>query len=261
MITNKWYGWRPDLPDFRDFKFTRGVALKDAIPNPILDNVDLRTTGFLPPVFDQGDLGSCTANSLSELFYFVDKKQTGISFLPSRLFIYFNERKVEGTVGEDAGASLRTGIKTIVNQGVCLENLWPYHPELFSVTPPQICYTDAQRHEAKVYRSVNQTADAIKGCLSDGFPVTVGLTLYDSFESDAVAASGIVAMPGPDEQAVGGHAVLIVGYDPVNVLIMNSWGADWGQNGFFQIPWEYVLNPDLASDFWMVHAITPSAVP
>ena len=201
--------------------------------------------------------GNCTANALSEMFYFVDKKQGGVAFLPSRLFIYYNERVIEDTVASDAGAMLRTGIKVIVNPGACIEYLWPYRPELFDQKPPDICFTDAQSHEATVYRSVIQTQTDMRGCLSEGFPFVGGISVYDSFESDETARTGIVPMPGLNETLQGGHATLFCGYLTRNgtdyYIGMNSWGRNWGMNGFFYLPASYLEDPDYASDFWMVH--------
>ena len=262
MRTNAYYGWRPSLPDKRDYKYTRGIT-GSVVPDVLPDRIDLSATGFLPPVFDQGDIGSCTSNALAALFFFVDKKQSGLSFLPSRLFIYYNERDMEGTVSSDAGAELRDGIKTIVTQGACLEYLWPYRVELFAHKPPDICYTDAARHESTVYRSVDQTAADIQGCLAEGFPIAIGITVYDSFESDLVARTGVVPMPAPTEDVQGGHAILMTGYDNISGVYtcMNSWNTDWGMNGFFTIPQAYIHDPDLAGDFWMIHnVITPSSI-
>lgn len=249
----KRYGWIPDHPDFRDYRYTPGVTGATA-PVALPPAVDLRTTGNLPPVWDQGRLGSCTGNALASMFFFVDKKQGQLPFLPSRLFIYYNERKEEGTVAVDSGAMIRTGIQTIVQTGVCVDPLWPYDITKFAETPPDITYIDAKRHVASVYRRVSQNED-IKSCLNEGYPVVCGISVYDSFESQEVANSGLVPMPKNNEARVGGHAVLIVGYDATNFLIMNSWGPAWGQGGFFWIPQEYILSPDLCDDLWMVHGV------
>lgn len=254
-----WYGWSPDSPDRRDLKYVPGVtgaSLKAVLPTA----VDLRDTGFLPPVFDQGSLGSCTANALAALFYFADRKSSVFAFMPSRLFIYYNERVIENTVTVDAGAELRDGIKTIVSQGSCLEALWPYEIGKFAEQPPSICYLDAKMHQATVYRRI-VGIDDMRDCLAEGYPFVGGITVYDSFESDAVANSGSVPMPAANEGVLGGHAVLFVGYndDKQEFIGMNSWNVDWGQRGFFTIPYDYLDDSALADDFWMVHSVTDGA--
>ena len=252
-ITTQGYGWLPDLPDFRDLKYALGVTGADVSP-ALPKAQDLRPLGLLPPVYDQGDLGSCTAHALASLFFFVDRKQTGMSFLPSRLFIYYNERKLENNVAHDSGAQLRTGIKTIVNTGACNEALWPYRPERFADEPDKICYISATKHKASVYRSVLQGQD-IQRCLAEGYPVACGITVYESFEGPDVEKTGVLSMPRTTESPVGGHAILLVGYDETGFIAMNSWGAQWGQGGFFHIPYDYVYHPGLATDFWMVHSV------
>lgn len=243
------YGWIPDFPDFRDYKYQKPIA------EPEPGSVDLRSTGLLPPVFDQGDLASCTANAAASAFFYIDKKQTGISVLPSRLYIYYNTRIAENNQYNDSGAQLRTTIKTIIKTGICVDALWPYNLSKFIVTPPAVCYQAAKRHVATEYRSVSQ-GDDIKHCLSEGFPVMCGLSVYESFKSDQVAGSGIVTIPGKTEKLLGGHAVLLVGHTSTGFIGMNSWGKNWGTDGFFEIPYDYVYNPDLAADFWTLRAVS-----
>jgi len=90
-----------------------------------------------------------------------------------------------------------------------------------------------------------------------GFPIAAGFTVYDAFESDTVATNGMLSMPGPTEQMLGGHAVLIVGYDDARgvFIVRNSWGADWGDRGYFYVPYGYFTDADLATDFWTVRAV------
>jgi C1A family cysteine protease len=133
--------------------------------------------------------------------------------VPSRLFIYFCERTIEGTVSSDAGAEIRDGIKSVNQWGVCPEKEWPYVTSKFAVKPSAKCYTDAAKQKALVYKSINQDVTSMKTCLATGYPFVYGFTVYDSFESDAVAANGIVPMPAADEEVLGGHAVSAVGYN------------------------------------------------
>jgi C1A family cysteine protease len=244
-------GWTPDVPDARDHQFMSAIP-----PAKLPPKVDLRSK--CPPVLDQGDLGSCTANAIANAHFYCQmnepKKTTHNDFPPSRLFIYYNERVMEGTVSSDSGAMIRDGFKSIAKIGVCPETEWPYHIAAFTKRPPSQCYTDALRHQALSYKRVFQTLSQMKGCLAQGFPFVFGFGVYESFESDEVANTGIVPMPTAQEQMLGGHAVLCVGYDDATrrFTTQNSWGEEWGDNGYFYIPYSYVSNPDLADDLWRV---------
>src|SRR6266403_3711889 len=125
----KRYGWIPDLPDQRDYLYAAPPAFLRALP----PRVDLRSK--CPPVYDQGQLGSCTANAIGAAFQFNQKKEKLTSFVPSRLFIYYNERDMEGTVAQDAGAYIRDGIKSVNKLGACPEPLWPYDPSAYPPNP------------------------------------------------------------------------------------------------------------------------------
>lgn len=246
----KRYGWRPDLPDFRDRRFTLRLGL--TLP-PF---VDLRPQ--CPSVYDQGDLGSCTGNAIAGAVEFERMRQELPDFTPSRLFIYYNERVIEGTVDRDAGAEIRDGIRSVSSQGACSETDWPYDVTKFADAPPQGDYTDALGDLALQYERIDNTSlGDLKTCLAGGMPFVFGFTVYESFESDAVTSSGVVPMPGADEQAIGGHAVMAVGYDDPSsrFVVRNSWGGAWGQAGYFTIPYAYLTNTDLASDFWNIKLV------
>jgi C1A family cysteine protease len=246
-------GWRPSLPDQRDYVFS--VPARVALP----PEIDLRTSGNLPEVYDQGNLGSCVSNAVAAAYEYEEARQKTGPFMPSRLFLYYNERMIEDTVASDAGASIRDGFKTIARQGVCPETDWPYDITRFADAPPAQAYAIALGDRAIRYHGVPQSSYAIKYALSQGFPIVIGFTVYDSFESDAVAASGIVPMPAMDEGLVGGHAVLIVGYKMIGAppywIVRNSWSALWGDQGYFYMPEAYFLNPQLASDLWLMSKV------
>jgi C1A family cysteine protease len=110
-------------------------------------------------------------------------------------------------------------------------------------------------HKSLEYRSLDNTnVNELLSCLASGFPFVFGFSVYDSFESDEVAHTGIVPMPGKDEQQLGGHAVMRVGYDLDKkvFIVRNSWGKTWGDHGYFYMPFAYMTNRDLADDFWVV---------
>jgi C1A family cysteine protease len=244
------FGWKRDLPDHRDFKF------KIEAPHALPPMVDLRAQ--CPPVYDQGELGSCSANSLGGAYQFEQMKQKETNFIPSRLFIYYNERAMEGTINVDAGASLRDGMKSLADTGVCPETLWPYVISRFKKKPCDNCYKVASGNTVIEYlRITPHTLYETKHCLSDGYPVIFGFTVFESMMSDEVAQTGIVPMPGPQESPMGGHAVLAVGYDDSKecILVRNSWGTGWGLSGYFWLPYKYVTEPNLSADYWTIRLV------
>src|SRR4028119_1058107 len=245
------YGWIPDTPDVRDLKYSAPQLVVKNLP----PKVDLRAQ--LPPVYAQGSIGSCTAQSICAAFHFCQMKEKLYNFAPSRLFTYYTTRDLEGTVNEDSGAMLRDTIKSINKFGACPESIWPYDINKLTVKPTPTCYDTASRHTAVSYYQVSQNLNQMKGCLAEGYPFAFGMTVYDSFEGDEVAKTGVVQMPSPDEQVVGGHAVLVVGYDDSQqiFIVRNSWGSEWGMGGYFTLPYAYIVNPDLASDFWTLRRV------
>ena len=229
------------------------LPLKLGTPPP---SVDLRAG--CPAVYDQGDLGSCTANAIGAAIEFDQRKQKmTAAATPSRLFIYYNERVLEGSVDSDSGAQIRDGIKTVAAQGACPETMWPYVESSFATCPTPPCYAFAKLHPAVQYARVPQDAGHLKTCLAAGFPFVFGFTVYESFESADVAKSGIVPMPGTAETALGGHAVMAVGYNDASerFLVRNSWGIDWGVGGHFTIPYAYLSDSNLADDFWVIRVV------
>ena len=246
------YGWVRDLPDERDHVYSAPLMhFSKGVPAAI----DLRP--HCPPVYDQGELGSCTANAIGGMIEFDRIKQKLPDFVPSRLFIYYNERAIEGTVGQDSGAQIRDGIKSVAKIGACPEKEWPYDIGKFAHKPPKKCYTDAKLDRAVQYSRVTQNLTQMLACLASGYPFVFGFTVYESFESQQVANTGIMPMPAPGEQVLGGHAVMAVGYDNPSrrLIVRNSWGEGWGQGGYFLMPFEYVMHPGYTSDFWTVHTI------
>lgn len=248
------FGWRPDMPDVRDFAYAAHHPTLSALPM----RVDLRTTNWLPGVYDQGELGSCTANAIAAAIEYDRQRQALGDFLPSRLFIYYGERNMEGTVGQDAGAEIRDGVKFVSNSGVCPESVWPYNPSWFSTKPSDEAYTSALADCVKSYsRLDSQDLRSLKSCIATGDPFVFGFTVYSDFESDIVARTGKLNLPGSGETPIGGHAVLAVGYndDDQRFIVRNSWGASWGQGGYFTMPYEYITNPNLADDFWHLSSV------
>jgi C1A family cysteine protease len=256
------YGWSPDLKDHRDFPYRPKVTRVPAV-------VDLRPG--CPAIYDQGQLGSCTGNGIAGVIEYALIREKR-DMVPSRLFIYFNERDEEGTVQSDAGASIRDGIKAVASLGVPPESEWPYsdaNPGPFQTKPPANVYADALKYKVSAYESISlgkspvglsclgtkKSVVPLQQCLASGAPVVYGMTVYESFESAQVAKTGMVPMPGSDEAVLGGHALVLVGYDAARgcFLVRNSWGAGWGLGGYFWLPFQYVLR--YASDFWTIKTV------
>ena len=246
------YGWQPDLPDQRDFAYKASPAFIRTLPS----KVDLRKS--CPRVYNQGELGSCTANAIGAAFEFEVRKQNmSTDFMPSRLFIYYNERAMEHTIKTDSGAQIRDGIKSVNKLGVCPEKMWPYQINKFAHKPPISAYKAGLKHQALSYQSVSRVLSQMKGCLASGYPFVFGFTVYESFESETVAKTGKLNMPKKSEKVVGGHAVMAVGYDDKakRFIVRNSWGNDWGINGYFTMPYNYLVNENLADDFWTLRIV------
>ena len=258
------YNWLPDLPDQRDYMFS--LQIPEKLPKRLPSQKDLRDQ--CSTIFDQGKIGSCTGNALAGAIEFLELLQLNDSiddvgqseiFSPqnfepvSRLFIYYNERFLEGHVKQDAGATLRDGIKALVQWGVCPESAWNYEISNLYAKPSARCYKEAKSHSISNYFRLETLTD-MRQCLANGFPFTLGFMVYESFESPQIAKTGIMPMPSLQERAVGGHAVLVVGYNDrsKHLIVRNSWGKKWGQDGYFMMPYAYVENPRLAQDFWTV---------
>lgn len=222
------YGWVPSTPDPRDYDLTPTLD-EQAVVLP----AEFSLRAGMPPVYDQGQLGSCTANSIGGSVEYQQMRQAEGAKTPSRLFIYYNERVLEGTVDQDAGAQIRDGMRVVATIGAPPETDWPYDIAKFRDKPPVQAFTDAAQHEATIYGRVAQSQLAIQTSIHNHRPVVFGFTVYESFESQAVADSGVVPMPLPGEQILGGHAVLAMGWKPINNTVYfevrNSWGPGLGR--------------------------------
>lgn len=217
--------------------------------------VDLRRE--IPPVLDQGQLGSCALNATSNCLRHLLLKENVKVFQPSRLYLYWNTRvNIEhSSPNEDTGVMIRDVCKSIQKYHACDEAVWPYDISKFNIAPPLKAYKNANLYKQLSYAKVPQTLKDIKQAIATNFPVIIGIGVYESFEGKDVAETGIVPLPNAEkEQLLGGHALLAVGYDDEkrHFIVQNSWGSNWGDKGFCYIPYDYLTNSELSSDFWTI---------
>lgn len=248
MSATHGYGRIRDLGDFRDHKFSmlQGLTL------PSL--VDLRNQDS--PIEDQGQLGSCTSFAAGAAFRFDMRKQGLSDFVPSHLFEYYNSRS-RNQKSVDSGATIRGAIKAINTYGLCPESEWPYDISKFASKPPTQSYKDALQDRAIKYQAIAQNITVMKNCLAQGLPFVIGISVYQSFESQIVANTGMVPLPKNSERLLGGHALMVCGYRDSNLtfIVRNSWGSGFGDGGYIYLPYAYLLDSGLSSDFWCIQTV------
>jgi C1A family cysteine protease len=243
----------PSPPDERDYDFNE---LKTAFSAVVLPKkVDLSTDKV--GVYDQLAVGSCTANSIAGAIKYLSviHKIPLLGINPSRLFIYYNERELEGTVNVDTGAYLKDGIKTVNKTGYCKEETWKYITGNWATKPTENCYKEAENNKISAYYAIgkrNLVTD-LKTALSNGFTVVFGFQVLENINS-ITKTKCILKKPKlfQSKKVIGGHAVLMVGYDTDKKLfkVQNSWGEDWGQNGYFYMTEDYLKT--FGFDFWVI---------
>lgn len=253
-VTRRHYGWNRSRPDFRDLRLEPPTSLLDA---SLPAKIDLSNRCVAP--MDQGDLGSCVAHGVTAVVRF-DRLKQGLHDVPlSRLQLYYDTRRVEGNIASDSGCEIRDAIKCAAKTGIGPEKDWPYNITRFASRPPPMCYRDALANQALEYLKVDNTSvGAIKSALVSGYPVVIGISCYESFESAAVEQTGIIPLPKRTEKQLGGHCLYLHGYgnqDPDYADGRNSWGTSWGNRGDFHIPFAYLTNPGMADDFWIIRKV------
>jgi C1A family cysteine protease len=210
---------------------------------------------YCTSIYDQGQLGSCTANAFCGAYRAMALQKSGsITFEPSRLYLYYAERAMEGQISADCGADVIDGESYVQKYGICSEKSWPYNIPNFKKKPPTACNKEALSHKISSYSVIpidSNLLTNIKQAINNKTPVLIAIAVYDSFESETTAKTGVVTIPKCTEQSVGGHEMCIVGYTdkPKLFTVMNSWGSNWGKGGFCYIPYSYITNPDLAFEF------------
>ena len=252
-LLDKKYHWKPSRHNLNAIQAHKHGNFKLCTFDQIPDVIDLRA--HASPVYDQGNIGSCTANALVSVVEYLEHQAGGTFTSLSRLFLYWQERFKEGDVADDNGAQICDGVSVLANLGCASESLDPYVVTAYTKAPTVAAVADAAQHRIAAYAQVQPDPGSVMQCLASGYPVVFGFTVYDSFESDTVAKTGIMPMPNTaTENNLGGHAVAFYGYDKIKrlFLVRNSWGPDWGQGGYFWMPFDYIANPQLSSDYWVI---------
>jgi hypothetical protein len=213
--------------------------------------IDLRP--YLTPIENQGDSNSCTANATAGAHEYLLKRLKGQDDDVSRLFIYYNARKLDGAIQVDEGSYLQSCVGVLREYGACSEKAWPFNLDRILDAPDAKAYDEATAFLIHDAARVEVKLEAMRSCLAKGYPFTFGLMLFESFQQ--AGKTGLVPMPDIEQEKMdGGHAMLCVGYSDADrvFVVRNSWGADWGDQGYCYIPYAYMTNPDLNGDCWMI---------
>jgi C1A family cysteine protease len=241
-------GTHPDVPDQRDRVFLPKLRTTPKA-------VDLRAE--CPPVYDQGSLNSCCANAIGAAIWFEERRVSDRRPSPSRLFLYYNERAYERVVPKNVPVSIRDAYKVAAKQGVCPETMWPYRIRGYARRPTRPCFEAARATRVTSYYRLHRDLDHLRTCLAEGHPFALGVSVYPSFQSAQVTRTGDVPLPARHERMIGGHAMLIVGYSNARrrFIVRNSWGTAWGEQGYGHLPYDYVMDHNLAWDFWTCRTV------
>lgn len=286
---NHGMGWRPDLPNHKDYDETTDsvpTRLK-GYPNVLSIKEITKRLGLGPerlesiklnqkidlregcsPIEDQEALGSCTAHAGVGLLEYYERRRYRKHIDASRLFLYKATRNLLGWTG-DTGAYMRTTMAAMALFGVPPEEYWEYNITDFDEEPSAFCYSFGQNYQALQYYRLDKPGisresllHSIKVRLKHKLPMAFGFTVFSSIEQ--AGDTGMIPLPCPRDRVIGGHAVMAVGYnDKLEIhnenceeastvgalIIRNSWGTEWGDNGYGYLPYEYILYR-LAIDWW-----------
>jgi C1A family cysteine protease len=219
------------------------------------NNIELNSSHFITdtqriscPILDQGNLGSCLAHATYALIYILSNGKINLS----RLHLYMTTRAIDGSsLTEDTGGTIRGCMKAISKYNLCNENIWKYSINNFDILPPLQAFTNTYKINNYTYTFVDQNLTSIKKTLASGSPIVIGILVYSSFDNQNALKYGVIPMPNTKkEKQLGGHALLLIGYhdESKTFKFQNSWGTTWGDKGFGYIPYDYVINQNLAFD-------------
>ena len=240
------YNLKPQKEDKRDYIYEPHIL---EVPSKhFLSDVQMVSC----PILDQGNLGSCVSNAGYALFYILSKRKISLS----RLQLYMTSRAIDkSSLVEDSGATIRGCMKAVSKYGLCNEKIWSYDILNFDKLAPSEAFRNLYKLTNFIYTFIKKDIKSIKQVLASGKPVLIGILIYSSFESTNANEYGVIPMPDiNNETLLGGHAILLVGYDDKTKVFkfQNSWSTLWGDKGYGYIPYDYVLNNNLAFDLCTV---------
>jgi C1A family cysteine protease len=261
-------GWRRDLPDFRDYCFDdhevqailRISSSFKSADSLLPAHADLRK--WCSRVEEQSSMKSSSAHAVAGLIEYFERRAFGHHLDVSRLFLYRSARDLAGTGDRDV--DLRNTMRALARFGAPPEHLWPYAEERVDTAPPPPCYAYTDPHRSMRYFRLDPpdsdskaVLQSVRRCLSARIPAVFGFPVYSSFPVIGDVGPGEIPVPGPGETLLGGHAAVAVGYDDERMigphqgalLMRNSWGKAWGDNGYGWLPYKLV-EMGLAVDFW-----------
>jgi hypothetical protein len=239
-------GFEKDPLDLRDrkFQYTLPAQFMKVLP-PKESCRDL-----MPPAYDQDGMNDCVGEATKRLIAHAHRKQGKIDPVLSSMMIWYTARTMEMTSAKNVGCSPRDALKGAANIGVCTEKLWPFDPKKYAVRPGWLAYWNAYHERILSYHQVVQIEQYLKACIAEGYPFSVGIVVCENFPQETTTG----AIPMPAGNVLGGHDIVIDGYEPGYWHFYNSWG-EWGDHGPGTLPWEYLLNPEMASSFWTIRMV------
>lgn len=243
----RFFGLIKDTPDERDIIYKVKRITRELPSSTNMANIEQ-----FPYRYNQGEIGSCVGHGVTAAFRRTLQINSMTDFEPSRLFAYYIARKDKQN---DTGATIRDAFKAMNRSGLCSERTWPYVEREFNSQPPEDAFKEAMDHQTIRYERIWPVAkDSIRDVVSSGYPIVYGKMIYESFLGQKASRTGEIPIPDiQKEQFYGGHCMIIFDYDEKGTIELNSWGKSWGQKGLCRVPWEYVLNPDLCQDFWVLY--------
>lgn len=233
-------GWIPNEPDSRDWDIDR-MGLAAAEP----EEVDL-----LPPDFeirDQRSSSSCVGQALAAAVT-IREMRAGIKTEPaSALHPYYHARRMDSAVVRDTGARIRLAVKSMSKLGIPDEKYWSFKLTKINRRPGWDAERYAHPRRGGAYHGIfsygANRITAVRTALASGHPVVFGTQVARSFSPND--GPGVIDRPLSDEALLGGHAMVLVGYEtrPAEGVLfrcLNSWGARWRVGGTCWLTERYV---------------------
>ncbi|HOZ27180.1 MAG TPA: C1 family peptidase [Hyphomonadaceae bacterium] len=217
------------------------------------ESVDLR--GKFGPVWDQGELNSCTACATVSAVEYLFAQREGKWLMMSPLFVYFNARKISGREMINSPILAAHSPAAVLAWGVCDDESWPYVPDRFNQPPTDDAFRNASIMQAIQYARLG-SADEIKASLSAGIPAMFGSDIPRGYYEEA-RNTGAMPELGKADGAPSGHAMLIVGYDDRarHWIVRNSHGEGFGEKGYLRLPYSVFDKHVWNEDVWAIGAL------